>query len=112
MEALVHVDHLADAAVPRGQHQLFRLIPADLALLDQKCCRLRFQYLERLVEIPVDADGDPGVFGLDARPLELGILENLHGNVHFLVGGLECGEVDLAVALRRVRIAGPQQTGT
>src|SRR5216683_3911134 len=109
MQALVDVDHLADAAVPGAHHQLFRLLLADLALLHQKIRRLAPEDVERLVEIAVDADRDPRVPGLDARPLELHVLEHLDRDAHLLVGGLERGQIDLAVALRGMGIPGPQQ---
>src|SRR5213079_3172609 len=107
--ALVDVDHLADAAVPRGQHQLLRLLVAELALLHQKRRRLCLENVERLVEIAVNAYGNPGVPGLNARPLELHVLDDLDSDVHFLVRGLERGQVDLPVALRRMRISGPEK---
>ncbi len=109
MQALVDVDHLADAAIPGGHHQLFRLLLADLALLHQKIRGLALENVERLVEVAVDADRDPRVFRLDARPLELHVLEHFDRHAHLLVGGLERGQVDLAVALRGMGIAGPQQ---
>src|SRR5438132_9768287 len=76
MQALVDVDHLADAAVPGRHHQLLGLLLADLALLHQKIRRLAPEDVERLVEIAVDADRDPRIPGLDARPLELHVLEH------------------------------------
>ena len=109
MQALVDVDYLADPAIPGGHHQLFGLLLADLALLHQKIRRLALENVERLVEIAVDADGDPRVLGLDARPLELHVLEHFDRHAHLLVGGLERREVDLAVALGGMRVAGPQQ---
>src|ERR1700674_3037779 len=109
MQALVDVDHLGDAAIPGSHHQLFGLLLADLALLHQEARRLALENVERLVEIAVDADRDPRVPGLDARPLELHVLEHFDRDAHLLVGGLERGQVDLAVALGGMGIAGPQQ---
>src|SRR5439155_11031288 len=59
--------------------------------------------------IAVDTNGDPGVFGLDARPFELHVLENVDRHVHFLVRGLERGQVDLTVTLCGMGIAGPKK---
>ena len=56
MEALVDVDDLADAAIPRRHHRFLGLLLADLSLLDQQLHRLRLEDVERLVEIAVDAD--------------------------------------------------------
>ena len=109
MDALVDVDDLADAAIPRCHHHLIDLALARFALLGQKFSRFADENVECLVQIPVEADGDPRVFGFDTRPFERYAFDHIDGNVHLLVCGLERGEVDLAVALRRVRITGPQQ---
>ena len=109
MQALIHVDHLGHPAIPGGHHHLLGLVLAELAPLHQQARRLVLEDVERLVEIAVDPDSDERVLRLDARPLELHVLQHVDGDPHLLVGGFERGEVDLAVALRGVRIAGPQQ---
>src|SRR5205823_3077888 len=65
--------------------------------------------VKRLVQIAVDADGDPGILRLDAGPFDGHVFDDLDGDIHLLVRGLERGQIDLAVTLRRMRIACPQQ---
>ena len=109
MDALLDVHDLGDAAIRDGRHQGFGLGSGDAALLGKEFDRLFLGLRPRLVEVLVHAHGDPGLRGLDAREIERTTFEHLNGDIELLVGRLDRGEVDLAVALAGMRIAGPQQ---
>src|SRR5262249_38532501 len=70
---------------------------------------LRLENLERLVEVFVIAKGEPVRRRLDARPFERSSLDHVDGNVELPERGLDAREVYLAIALRRMRVARPQQ---
>ena len=76
---------------------------------DEELDGLRLGLRPGLVQVLVEAHRDPGFRRLDAREVERLALDDFHRDVEFLVGGLDRGEVDFAVALAGVRIAGPQQ---
>ena len=76
---------------------------------DEKLDRLRLGLRPGLVEIRVEPHRDPGFRRLDAREVERLALDDFHREVELLVGGLDRGEIHLAIALSGVRIAGPQQ---
>src|SRR5215207_5312182 len=59
VNALLDVDHLRDAAIRYGRHQLRRLIGRDVALLRQELDGLRLGAVPGLVQVLVEAHGDP-----------------------------------------------------
>src|SRR5262249_58599508 len=70
---------------------------------------LRLEDLERLVEVFIIAKGEPMRRRLDARPFQRSALDDVDGDVELPERGLDAGEVYLAIALRGMRIARPQQ---
>ncbi len=109
MDAFLDIDNLRHPAVRLLEHQRLGLRGRHVAQFADQLDRLRLGLVPGLVEVLVEAHADPGFRCLDAREIERLALDHLDRDVELLVGGLERGEVDLAVALRRVRIAGPQQ---
>ena len=83
------------------RHQLLRLLGGDAALLGQELDGLRLGLRPGLVQVLVEAHRDPGFRRLDAREVERLALDDFHRDVEFLVGGLDRGEIDLAIALGR-----------
>src|SRR6516162_8602630 len=107
--ALDHIDYFRNPAVPLPNHDLVGFLLAHLAGLGEEFRRLRFQQVPADVELLVIADRDPVRGGLDARPLELRSFQHFDRDVELLVRGLDGGEIDFAVALAGVTVAGPQQ---
>src|SRR5262249_25396215 len=61
------------------------------------------------VEVFVVAEREPVRRRLDARPFERAALDDIDTDVELPERGLDAREVDLAVALRGMRVARPQQ---
>lgn len=61
------------------------------------------------IQVAVHASDDPMVRCLDARPAKRLALDDFHREAQFVEGRFDGREVDLAIALGRVRIARPQQ---
>src|SRR5258707_15433219 len=79
------------------------------ALLRDELHGLRLENLERLVEVFIVAEGEPVRRRLRAGPFERSALDHVDGDVELPERGLDAREVYLAIALRGVRIARPQQ---
>src|SRR5262249_4587434 len=81
----------------------------DAPLLRDELHGLRLENLERLVEVFVIAEGEPMLRRLDAGPFERSTLDHVDGDVELPERGLDAREVYLAIALRGMRVARPQQ---
>ena len=79
-------------------------------LLGDEFGGLRLENVERFVEVLIIAEGEPMRRRLDAWPFERPALDDFHGNVELPERGLNSREVHLAVALRGMPVARPQQS--
>ena len=104
---VLDIDDLRDPAIGDRRHQLFRLFCGNPAHFGQQLDGLRPCLRPGLVQVPVEAHGDPGFPGLDARKIQRFSLDDFHRDVEFLVGGLKRGQIDLTIALAGMGIAGP-----
>src|SRR3954468_9117250 len=109
VDALADVHHLADPAVGGHRRQRVGLLAREPLLLHQEVHRLRDGVGERLHQILVEAHQDVVGLGLDAGPAQLHVLVDDGLQPDLLVRALQGGEVHLAVALRAVRVARPDQ---
>src|SRR5437016_2275406 len=111
VHALADVDHLRHAAVAHDRGEQIGFGPAHRhrLLLGEEIHRLARGVHHRLVEVLVEAGGDPVGARLEARPFELHVLAHDRLQHDLLVGALQAGEAHLAVALAAMRVAGPDQ---
>src|SRR5262249_45586630 len=107
--ALYDVDDFGDPAIPALHHDALGVRLCDASLLRDELHGLRLENLERLVEVFIVAEGEPMRRRLDARPFERSAFDHVDGDVDLPERGLDAGEVYLAIALRGMRIARPQQ---
>src|SRR6267154_1424069 len=109
VNAFLDIDDLRHPAIGLLEHHRLSLGGRNVALLADQLEGLRPGLIPGLVEIRIEAHADPRLRGLDAGEIERLALDHLDRDVELLVGGLDRGEVDLAIALAGVRVAGPQQ---
>ena len=109
MDALADIDHLGHVTVDGHGNEPVRLVAIEAAGLDEEVDRLADRVGHCLVQVLVEAEEDVMRLRLDARPLQLQVLADDGLDLHFLEGALQRGEVHLAVSLRAVRVAGPDE---
>src|SRR6266849_9287917 len=112
VNALADVHHLGDPAVRRHRRQRIGLVAAHRRYLlgSEEIHRLPGGDLHRLVEILIEAHGDPVGLRLGARPLKLHALVDDGLDLDLLEGALERGEIHLAVPLPAMGVTGPDQS--
>ncbi len=112
MDAFGAVHHLRHVVVDRHAGDHVGLFPRDIRIaLGDEVDGLAHRDLHRLVQVGIEPHHDPMGRRLRPRPCELHVL--VQDKLKLAAqAGLDRGEVDLAVALRRVRVAhGEQRAG-
>ena len=111
MHALADVDDLRNAAIAddRGEGVGFLAAHRHDGLFREPIDRLIDRYFHGLIQVFVKAHEDPIGFRFRPGPFCLHVLAHDGLDFDFLVRTFQRGQVDLAVALPAVRIAGPDQ---
>src|SRR5262249_50814076 len=94
---------------PALHHDALSVRRGDAPLLRDEFHGLRLEDVERFVEIFVIAKRKPMGRRLDARPFERWTFDDIDRDVELPERSLDAGEVYLAIALRGMRSARPQQ---